>query len=341
LPERCTGVPGATCPPDDAPGNINVVCRQGSGDACDPDERCTGIPGQGCPADVVMNPTVICRTGSGDACDPTEHCPGIPQEPCPPDVVEPAGTVCRSATGACDVAERCTGQARAPCPPDGFAASGAPCDLDHNVCTADQCDGHGTCKPGGPIDCEDGNACTQASCDPVKGCVSTGTPSMNCQPASQATVQLREDPNPNPVRNSLKFTWRGGPVLLSDMGDPIDTTRYELCVYDASGIKFAMGVPPGLGWSFLGSSSAPRGYQFKDRAAVHDGINRIRLLGSSVGKTILKLQGKGNHVPRTTLPFDLPMRAQLYASDGSCWDTEFGVAETRRNDNGFFSGTER
>ncbi len=338
-PERCTGQPGATCPPDDAPGNINVVCRPGSGDMCDPDERCTGIPGQGCPADVVMNPTVVCRTGSGDACDPTERCPGIPGQPCPSDVIEPAGTVCRSATGACDVAERCTGQARAPCPSDGFAPSGTPCDVDQNVCTADQCDGHGTCTAGGPINCEDGNACTQDSCDPVKGCVSTGTPSTNCQPAAQAAVQLREDPNF--FRDALKFTWKGGPVVLADLGDPLQTTRYELCVYDASGVRMAMGVPPGSGWSFLGSSSAPRGYQFKDRSALHEGVSQIRLTASSIGKASLKLQGKGPYVPRTTLPFGLPVTAQLYASDGSCWDTEFGVAATRRNEAGFFSGRAR
>jgi hypothetical protein len=36
-----------------------------------PAERCTGVPGEGCPPDVVANPTVVCRAGSGDACDPT------------------------------------------------------------------------------------------------------------------------------------------------------------------------------------------------------------------------------------------------------------------------------
>ena len=59
-------------------GKVNVVCRAGSGDLCDPDERCTGISGQGCPADVVANPTTVCRAGSGDVCDPTEHCTAVP-----------------------------------------------------------------------------------------------------------------------------------------------------------------------------------------------------------------------------------------------------------------------
>ena len=100
----------------------------------------------------------------------------------------------------------------------------------------------------------------------------------------------------------------------------------------------ALGVPPGAGWSFVGSPSAPRGYQYKDRSGAHAGVNNIRVTGSSISNAILKLKAKGPYLPDTTLPFGLPVTAQLYASDGSCWDAEFGAAETRRNDPGFFSG---
>ena len=75
-PEVCSGAPGSTCPPNDAPAKINVVCRPGSGDLCDPDERCTGLTGQGCPPDIVANPTTVCRAGSGDSCDQPETCSG-------------------------------------------------------------------------------------------------------------------------------------------------------------------------------------------------------------------------------------------------------------------------
>jgi hypothetical protein len=334
--EACSGVPGATCPPNDAPAKVNVVCRPGSGDLCDPDERCTGISGQGCPPDVVAPPTTVCRTGSGDACDPSERCPAVSGQPCPSDVVTPAGTVCRSAAGVCDVVERCPGQAQDACPGDAFAPSTTPCDADQNVCTMDHCDGQGTCAAGGPIECEDGNACTQDSCDPVAGCVSTGTPSTTCLPAVKALFQLRY--NANFFLDSLKFDWKGGPVLLADLGNPLATTRYELCIYDASGVRMAMGVPPGSGWSFLGSPSAPRGYRFKDRSALQAGVRQIGLAGSSLERAILKLRGKGPYLPDTTLPFGLPVTAQLYASDGSCWDAEFGIGETRRNEAGFFSG---
>ena len=339
-PEACTGAPGGTCPPNDAPGKVNVVCRQGSGDLCDPDERCTGVSGQGCPPDVVANPTTVCRVGSGDTCDPDETCTAVPGVPCPADVVKPSGTLCRAATGTCDVAEHCTGDPGEACPDDAFAAPTTPCNLDSDVCTVDQCDGDGTCAPGAPMDCEDGNVCTQDTCDPDTGCVSTGAPSTSCVPASRATFQLKR--GPIDLVDRLKFTWRGGPVLLPDMGDPTQTTRYELCVYDANGVKLAMGVPPGAGWSPIGSSSSPSGYKFKDRTGQHFGIGQMSIKGSSLDKAKEKVAAKGPGVPDTALPFLLPVTAQLYASDGVCWEAEFGAAETRRNEgdaqSGLYSG---
>jgi hypothetical protein len=46
----------------------------------------------------------------------------------------------------------------------------------------------------------------------------------------------------------------------------------------------------------------------------------------------LKVNGRGELLPDTTLPFQLPVTAQLYASDGACWEAEFDAAETRRNE---------
>jgi hypothetical protein len=319
-----------------------VVCRPGSGDACDPDERCTGIVGQGCPPDVVAPPTTVCRPGSGDSCDPAETCTAIPQAPCPANTnVAPAGTVCRPAAGTCDVAEQCTGNAGQSCPADGFALAGAPCDLDNNVCTDDQCNGSGACAAVGVLDCEDGNICTQDSCDPDMGCVSTGTPSTGCVPAVKASFQMRD--SANDLVDRLKFNWRGGPVLLPDMGDPTDTTRYELCVYDSSGVRFAVGVPPGSGWSLTGSPSAPKGYRYKSRTGDIQGVTRIDIRGSSLPKGKAKVSGKGGQLPYEPvgpplIPFSLPVTTQLYASDGACWEAEFGVGETRRNADGLFSG---
>jgi hypothetical protein len=83
----------------------------------------------------------------------------------------------------------------------------------------------------------DGYVCTQDSCDPLQGCVSTGTPATTCLPAAKATFAIKD--NVNDLGDQLKLSWKGGPVLLGDLGDPTQADRYELCIYDASGVRTA------------------------------------------------------------------------------------------------------
>jgi hypothetical protein len=335
--ELCTGVPGQTCPADDAPGKLNFPCRPGSGDICDPTERCTGIPGQACPPDVVANPTVVCRAGSGDSCDPAEHCTAIPTQLCPANVVTPGGTVCRAAAGTCDVAEQCSGTPNQACPANAFVAATTPCNQDGNVCTVDQCNGSGSCAFVAPLNCDDTNLCTQDSCDAINGCEYDGSPSTTCVPASKAVFKYKNKPGGD--SDGVRFVWSGGPVLVQDMGDPTQTTRYELCVYDGSGFQMAMGVPPGAPWESVGSPASPKGYKYKDKSSAVAGIKLIKTKASSLDKAKLKLAGKGDALPDTAvLPFVFPVTAQLYASDGDCWDAQFDQAETRKNEEGGFTG---
>ncbi len=338
-PEVCTGAPGATCPPDDAPGNLNNVCRAGSGDVCDPDELCTGVPGQGCPAEVVAPPTTVCRAGSGDSCDPDEFCTAVPTQACPSDVVQSAGTECRAAVDACDVAEQCSGTATDPCPGDAFAAASTSCNLDNDLCTTDECDGSGSCDFVEPLDCDDGNNCTQDSCDAIAGCEFDGTPAVSCVSATKATFKYKN--NANDARDKVVFVWKGGPALVPNMGDPTQTTDYELCVYDNNGVQMAMGVAPGAGWKTLGPVSDPKGYKFKDAAAVQDGVKIILTKGSSLDKGKAKVIGKKENLPDTAvLPFLFPVIAQLVAEDGMCWEATFtGMNDdTKKNDAGQFLG---
>jgi hypothetical protein len=330
MDELCGGIPGVPCPPNDAPGNVNVLCRAGSGDACDPDERCTGITGQGCPADIVAPPTTVCRAGSGDLCDPSEFCTAIPGAACPGDAVASGGTICRAATGVCDIAEQCSGTALAPCPSDAFAPAAAPCDTDNDVCTLDVCNGAGGCVFDAPLNCEDGNACTQDSCDSVTGCMSTGVPATTCTAGVKASLAVSDKPVDS--ADSVKFKWKGGPVTGPALGDPTNSTRFELCIYDATGVRRALGVPPVTNWRTIGLISSPKGYLYKDSTLTNAGVKKMKLLLSPIDRAKLELGAKGENVPDSVLPFVLPVRAQLYSSTGQCWDAEFQAANTKRND---------
>ena len=100
----------------------------------------------------------------------------------------------------------------------------------------------------------------------------------------------------------------------------------------------AMGVPAGPGWALVGSPSSPRGYKFTDLTAGNDGIRLIKLQASNLAKGKAKVLGKGGQLPDTAvMPFQFPVRAQLYASDGMCWDAQFDMADTKKNDGTGFS----
>jgi hypothetical protein len=218
------------------------------------------------------------------------------------------------------------------CPVNGFAPASTPCNTDNDVCTVDACNGSGACVFGSNLDCDDSNVCSQDSCHPINGCFSTGTPSNACVAANQSTLKIKN--KDNPASDGVKFLWKGGPALVGDMGDPLTSTRYELCIYDNTGIvQMAMGVVPGTGWSSVGPTSAPTGFKFKDSTAANQGIRIIKLKGSNLGKAKAKVIGKGANLPDTAvLPFQYPVTAQLYASDGMCWTAAFNQAQTRAND---------
>ncbi|MBM4345513.1 MAG: hypothetical protein FJ100_19245, partial [Deltaproteobacteria bacterium] len=65
--------------------------------------------------------------------------------------------------------------------------AGKPCDADGSVCTSgDLCSGL-NCQPGAPQNCNDGNPCTDDSCDPKTGCVFKQN-SVPCSDGNACTI---------------------------------------------------------------------------------------------------------------------------------------------------------
>jgi len=171
-------------------------CRSAT-DVCDVAEFCTGASGT-CPADAVEPDTTECRTSAG-ACDLAEFCDGS-SVACPADVKDTSE--CRPASGSCDVAEFCDG-AGDDCPSDqvdvGLCGAGGACTgvacvakdcqypplpdgtdcADADLCNGDETCLSGTCQAGAPLDCDDGEVCTDDSCDPEAGC--KNEPILTCE----------------------------------------------------------------------------------------------------------------------------------------------------------------
>ncbi len=197
---------GDACTAGDTCGN--GACLPGAATSCDDDNVCTDDscdPKTGC---VHLANAATCSDDDactqGDACKEAQCAPGAAltcddNNPCTADLCNPklgcttapmpVGATCTDGN-ACTVGDGCDGK--------GQCASGAvdSCD-DDNACTTDSCDpsagcthtnndkpctdgsvcttgdqcAAGKCVGGGSFDCDDGNPCTDDSCDPKLGCV--------------------------------------------------------------------------------------------------------------------------------------------------------------------------
>jgi len=148
-----------------APCTDNNQCTEG--DAC---EAGSCAPGK----------TVDCDDGNActdDACNPLVGCTQVNnQDPC--DDFDPCtegdacfGGLCVGASPKeCGDDNPCTDDICIPMAGCSHLNNSNPC-TDDDVCTAaDKCSG-GVCVPGDTIGCDDGNVCTDDSCDPTSGCV--------------------------------------------------------------------------------------------------------------------------------------------------------------------------
>jgi hypothetical protein len=170
-PDACTV--GATC-------NAQGVCAGGSPRNCNDNNACTTdacAPNFGCVHGNVPDGSV-CGDGNPctnpDACQ-SGHCTGPPsgicddQNPCTVDVCDPV-----------------TGCSHSPVT-DGISCS------DGNICNGSEVCHSGVCIPGTPLNCDDGNPCTQDPCSPTQGCQPhvplTGTACPDSNPCTDDVCQ--------------------------------------------------------------------------------------------------------------------------------------------------------
>jgi hypothetical protein len=109
---------------------------------------------------------------------------------------------CVSSVGCLPPAAACTGNGQGTC------AS--------NACFAVTCQGN-TCKAGAPVVCDDGNACTQDSCDPKSGCVYTNVPCSSNSLCFPTTCVTGPGAQPNCVVSTTAKTCADGDSCTNDL----------------------------------------------------------------------------------------------------------------------------
>ncbi len=199
-------------------------------------------------------------------------------------------------------------------------AAGISCSGNTSLCKLNQCDGAGHC----------GRSFAASGC---------------LQPTVPLKSELQfKDKSPN-KRDTAGWKWvRGAATQLGDFGDPTTTTSYALCVYQGSSatgaLLFETDAPAGgichtkACWKAIFG----KGYKYTDRDATPNGDISTMLRAGDVGKARALVKGKGEHMTLPPLPLPLPVRTQLRASNGKCWEADYSSAGVRVNDTTQFKG---
>ena len=158
----CNGV--ESCHPE-------LGCQEGPAPDCNDGNPCTddscGVDGQ------CVNNANNGWCDDGNACTDGDHCQG---GSCKPTASVDCDDDNLCTTDKCDLLEGCV-----------YTTNALPC-TDDNVCTnGDQCSG-GSCEPGQPLICNDGNGCTDDGCDTDSGCTFLPN-SLACSDGNVCTVE--------------------------------------------------------------------------------------------------------------------------------------------------------
>ena len=301
----------------------------GNGENCD-DGNLLG--GDCCSSNCLVPATAGTSCGDGSTTDCTD-----------PDTCDGAGYCLANdlpagfaAPAQCDDANDCTSDE---C--DGFGGcqnpgepAATPCP-DATVCNGNEtCNGAGTCNPGPALDCDDDDLCTQDSCSPVSGCVNGETPVDACVTGAKGLVDVKNRPD-KPTKNQLKWKLSsGGALEQADLGDPVSTGRYALCVYDenagASSLVASLEVDPSALWE----SQDPKGFDYRDKTGAAGGVTRVLLKTGPAGKSSASVSARGLNL---TMPAPLGETQYFHQSpklvvqlvndqNSTCWSSEFGTS---------------
>ncbi|MBI5503519.1 MAG: hypothetical protein HY899_01850, partial [Deltaproteobacteria bacterium] len=177
----------------------------------------------------------------------------------------------------------------------------------------------------------------------------------SAEPLETCKVSLKSGKSPLTIKNNgrggRKLVWKiasASDAVASDFGDPTIGGSYALCVYDESGdiahLTSELLVPGGGTckkdepcWRALKQTKNGAGFKFDDPRALHDGVTDIVFKSGVGGKSSLLVKASSSNLRPPSLPASLPLRVQLQASDGTCWQASYTQASAGVNKEGVFS----
>jgi hypothetical protein len=147
--------------------------------------------------------------------------------------------------------------------------------------------------------------------------------------------------------DQLLWKWKKGNALLAQLGDPLTTTQYALCIYDRTGgtPSLAQTALAPAGTLCRGISCWKRlnsGFRYKNLLAANGEVQQVILKAGVDDRAKLLVKARGlilNFPPPATmskfLHQDPAVTVQLVNSLGECWEATYS-APAQRNEDGRF-----
>ncbi|MFN2376739.1 MAG: hypothetical protein ABR538_09390, partial [Candidatus Binatia bacterium] len=197
-------------------------------------------------------------------------------------------------------------------------------------------------------DCDDGLPCTQDSCPADDHCENAEAPRAAAACFESPRTKLKIIDVANDTHDRLAWQWRkGGTFSQADLGNPLISTVYTLCMYDTtvgvSRLATSLTLPAG-GSDWLNRS--PKGWNWNDRHAFYHGLRRLQLKTGEAGRSMVKLSASYAGIPLPG-PFsggeyfdaDSAVVVQLLAGEEKCWTSSFAPTGITKNSATAFSAS--
>jgi hypothetical protein len=176
------------------------------------------------------------------------------------------------------------------------------------------------------------------------------TPQIGCPPVVGVVASsLRLSNGTLDEDDRLLWKWSGEQSLgVMDFGNPpngdvLSGTNYLVCIYDGASdllLQTAAAAGGQCGAKACWKTISDQGFGYRDRERTPDGLEKIGLT-TTAGRTKLSIKGRGAYLRMPALgSFVLPLRAQLQASTGVCWEATFSAPTTNDTEEFYASADE-